>query len=214
LLATGLAVAAAGSLATAGALNVVQHRTTVLVLTRSIDVGTTITAADLTTADVAVPPGVAVVPAGQRASLAGKTALANLPVGALLAPGAIGDPEPPARGQSLIVLALPPSRIPVSGLHPGQHLVLASAAGTWPATTDPGTADGSAGASGTAAVAAGAGPIATADAIVVRVGTPAVGATTTPVDVAVHLADGPLWAGLAASGRVTVLVEPQGQVQS
>jgi len=200
LVIAGAAFAAIGGLGGLWLVTSAQHRTGVLVVSRDITVGARITATDLGEVDVAVPPGVVTVPVSRRDTLVGKVARTDLAAGTLLAPGAIGDPTPPDRGQSVIVLALPPSRIPASGLHPGQHLVLVS-------TVEPGTAGGDPSADRPPPATA------TADADVVRVGSVDPGGDTggtTAVDVAVHTVDGPLWAGLAASGRVTVLIEPYG----
>ena len=197
VLVTGIAIAAVGGLAAFWAVGLVQDRTPVLVVARSVEAGATVSSADLAEADVAVPAGVSAVPASERGALVGKVARAPLSVGAVLAPGAIGDPVPPAARQSLVVLALPATRMPASGLHPGQHLLLVS-------TVETATASGSDAADPAAATG---GSVATADAVVVRVGDLDPGGTT-PVDVSVHDIDGPLWAGLAAAGRVAVLVAP------
>jgi hypothetical protein len=197
----GIALAAMGGLGGLWLVDAVQHRTAVLVVARGIEPGATVSSADLAEADVAVPAGVAAVPASQRRELIGKVARGQLYAGSLLAPGAIGDPIPPVAGQSLVVLALPATRMPASGLHPGQHLLLVS-------TVEAATASGS----DAATSAAPAASVATADAIVIRVGgTDSSGIT--PVDVSVHDIDGPLWAGLAAAGRVALLVVPQARGQ-
>ena len=200
----GAALAALGGLGVLWLVDSAQHRTAVVVMTHGLEAGTTVAAGDLAEAEVVVPPGVAVVPAAQREALVGKAAQVDLAAGALPAPGSIGDPVPPAAGQSVVVLALSPSRLPASGLRPGERLVLVS-------TSTSGPADGVGSDAAVAGQTGTAPTVATADAVVVRVGAADPGGTT-PVDVAVHLGDGPLWAGLAADGRVTVLVEPDGQV--
>ena len=203
VLVSGIAIAAVGGLAAFWAVGLVQDRTGVLVVARSIEAGATVSSGDLTVADVAVPAGVSAVPASERGALVGKVARAPLSAGSVLAPGAIGDPVPPAARQSLVVLALPATRMPASGLHPGQHLLLGSTAETAAASGSDAAAP--------AATTTGA-SVSTADAVVVRVGELDPGGTT-PVDVSVHDIDGPLWAGLAAANRVAVLVAPQGRGQ-
>jgi hypothetical protein len=197
LMLTGAVLIASSGLGTACLVSSVQDRTAVLVAARSLQAGSTVGQADLAEVQVAIPTGVAALPADQRDALVGKVARLDLAAGSLLAPGSIGDPVAATTGQSVVVLALPASRMPASGLRPGQQLLLVSTTDAGPTSNtateqEPGAPSG----------------LATADAVVIRVGTAEPGGTT-PVDVAVNVGDGPLWAGLAASGRVTVLVTPR-----
>jgi hypothetical protein len=206
----GIVVVAIGGLIGIVLLGGSQDRTAVLTVTRSVPAGATIDAGDLAAVDVAVPARVATVRADERDTLAGKVARVDLAAGSVLAPGNIGDPIDPQAGQSLVVLALPVSRMPASGLRPGQRLVLVSTTDAHASTTEV-QVSADAEPADTAAQGAAA-ATATADAVVIKVGTADPGGTT-PVDVAVHVGDGPLWAGLAATGQVTLLVEPQRQAQ-
>src|SRR5690606_31616161 len=131
LVVVGLTAVAMGGLGGVWMAGSVQDGVSVLAVTRSLPAGATIEAADLTTVVVSVPAGVATVGAGERDALVGQVARADLAAGSVLAPGAIGEPVAPQAGQSVVVLALPPSRMPASGLRPGERLVLV-------ATTDTG----------------------------------------------------------------------------
>ena len=108
-------------------------REPVLALARPVAAGQVITAADLRVVGVSAAGPVSLVPAWQRAQVAGRTATASLPAGSLLAAGDIGAPSSPGRGQAWLGVALKPGRYP-PGLSPGQHVgVLAAPGGRAPA---------------------------------------------------------------------------------
>ena len=65
--------------------------TPVLVLRSPVAAGQTITADDLKVVSLALPKGLAAVPASQEASVVGKVARANLSLGSLLAPSSYGS---------------------------------------------------------------------------------------------------------------------------
>lgn len=104
--------------------------TTVVVLARDVKMGSTLTAADLTTSDVSVSPQVAVVHPQDQA-LIGKTALTDLSAGAVLSPRQIGEAPTLAAGQQVVPVRLKLGQRPERGLATGQ-LVLAV-----PAPADP-----------------------------------------------------------------------------
>ncbi len=111
--------------------------TTVVVAARDVKMGSTLSAADLTTADVAVGPQVAVVHP-QDGVLLGKTALTDLSAGALLSPREIGDAPVLAAGQQVVPVRLKLGQRPQQGVSAGQ-LVLAV-----PAPVDPSSPAGQA----------------------------------------------------------------------
>ena len=87
-----------------------------------------------------------------------------------------------------MVIAVPPSRMPATGLAPGTPILVVST----PITDADATTGGA-----PASIAAR----------VVRVGTPDLNGLT-PVDVAVPAGDGPALAARAATGRIAVVVPP------
>lgn len=102
--------------------------TTVVVMARDVKTGTTLSAADVTTADVAVGPQVSVVHP-QDGILLGKTALTDLSVGALLSPRQVGDAPVLAAGQQLVPVRLKLGQRPQQGLSPGQQVLAVPAPG-------------------------------------------------------------------------------------
>jgi len=87
------------------ALPLYSGHTNVVVLARDVKTGTTLSAADLTTADVVVGPQVSVV-RPQDGALLGKTALTDLSSGAILSPHQVGDAPVLASGQQLVPVRL------------------------------------------------------------------------------------------------------------
>lgn len=83
----------------------------IVVATRDIAAGQTITAADLTEQTLGtVPPGVSMVPADEIPALVGKQALIDIARGSVLPATAIGDEPQPVAGRSLVGLRLEPGR--------------------------------------------------------------------------------------------------------
>ncbi len=104
--------------------------TTAVVMARDVKMGTTLSAADLTTADVAVGPQLAVVHP-QDGVLLGKTALTDLSSGAMLSPRQVGDAPVLASGQQLVPVRLKLGQRPQQGLNTGQQVLAV------PAPADP-----------------------------------------------------------------------------
>ena len=166
------------------------NREPVLALARPVAAGQVITASDLRVVGVSAAGPVSVVPAGRQAQVAGRTATASLPAGSLLAPGDVGAPSSPGRGQAWLGVALKPGRYP-PGLSPGQHVgVLAAPApgGRAPARV--------AGYGVVLSVTAAPGPAAAGETVAVL---------DLPRDVV------PRVAAAAAAGRVSLAVIPAGR---
>jgi hypothetical protein len=108
----------------------------------------------------------------------------------VLAPGSVREAGPPAAGQVLVVLSLPAARMPASGLHPGDRILVVA---TPPADAEPPTSA----------------PV-TIPATVVRQGAADLNGVRA-VDVTVATGDGPALAATAATGRIAVVVQPRGQ---
>lgn len=111
-----------------------QH-TSVVVMARDVTMGAALTAADVTTADVAVGPLVAVVHP-QDGPVLGQTALSDLLAGAVLSPRQIGPAPVLAAGQDLVPVRLKLGQRPQQGLSPGQRVLAV------PAPADPGSPAG------------------------------------------------------------------------
>lgn len=190
LLAAGLMLTAMGALVAVWLVNGAGHRVPVLIVTRPVAMGSTITAADVGRAEVSVDTGVGTVPAAQESAVVGRVAAAGLVAGQMLAPGLVTDAGPPAVGQVLVVLSLPAARLPAGGLHPGDRILVVN---TPPADAEPPTS-----------------VPASIPATVVRQGAPDLNGVRA-VDVTTATGDGPSLAATAATGRIAVIVQPRRQ---
>ncbi len=179
-----------GGLLVLVALPQYTRRAPVVVMARDVSVGSTITAADVTTAEVAVGDGLAVV-RPQDGTL-GKTALADLPRGTILSPGQVGTGAVLPAGQTLVPVRLQPGQRPAQGLAPGQSVLAV------PAPADPSAPAG-------AAVTARA-PL---GATVLSMGEPDPSTGDVVVDVRVAAEDAVDLARVAATGSVTLVVVPR-----
>ena len=190
LVAGGVLLAIVGALTALWLVNATAQRRPMLVMARTVAMGSVITDADLAVTGVSSDPGVATVAAPGRDEVVSKVARTEVVAGSLLAPASLATAAAPARGEVLVVLALPPSRMPATGLTPGTSVLVVS--------TPTAEAD---------AASIGAPP--TIAATVVRVGAPDLNGVTT-VDVTVPAGDGPALAARAATGRIAVVVRPAG----
>ena len=190
-------VAAVGGVVLAGGLLVLYalprytSHTPVVVLARDVRMGSTMTAADLTTADVSVGEQVAVV--HPQDGTLGKTALADLPKGAILSPAQVGAAPVLPAGQNLVPVRLKLGQRPQQGLLAGQAVLAV------PAPADPSSPGGTA-----------LTQVAPFHATVVSFGDP--DPATGDVVVDLRLAEGYAvgLARAAAGGSVTLVVVPGG----
>ncbi len=164
--------------------------TTVVVMTRDVKMGTILSAADLTTADVAVGPQVAVVHP-QDGVLLGKTALNDLSRGAILSPRQVGDAPVLASGQQLVPVRLKLGQRPQQGLSAGQQVLAV------PAPADP--------SSPVAQALSKAQPV---QATVVSAGEPDSATGDVVVDLRVPDGDAIALARSAATGALTLVLLP------
>ncbi len=169
--------------------------TTVVVMARDVKTGTTLSAADVTTADVAVGPRVAVVHP-QDGILLGETALTDLSVGSLLSPRQVGDAPVLAAGQQLVPVRLKLGQRPQQGLSPGQQVMAV------PAPADQGSPAGQA--------LLQAQPV---KAVVVSAGDPDPATGDVVVDLRVPDSDAVGLARTAATGATTLVRLPVGAGQ-
>ena len=90
----------------------VGHRTQVLVVTRSVQAGSVISASDLTTAGVAADHSVSGIPASTASQVIGKVASDNLVAGTLLVRAEVGGGPSVPSGSSVVGLDLKPGLFP------------------------------------------------------------------------------------------------------
>ena len=100
----------------------VDHRRTVLALTRPVTVGQRLTSADVASVRVSAGSGVATIPASALNDVVGQTVAVSLPAGALLSRAELGAVSLPA-GQAVVALAVAPGQAPPD-LAPGEHVTL------------------------------------------------------------------------------------------
>lgn len=188
LLAMGVSLTAVGVLAGVWLVNQAGNRESVLSVRQAVAYGSVISADDLATVQVSHDPGLAVIPTSQLSQVVGKIATTQLAPGSLLTKSQLADVAPPAAGQVLVALAVPPSRLPAGSLQPGDRILVVDtpAPGADPPTLPP----------------------ATFAATVVRLGEPDVNGVTV-VDVTVATADGPALAARSATGRIALALQPR-----
>jgi SAF domain len=124
VLALSIALAGAGMLIGTTVYAQASHQVPVVVVTAVVPAGAVITSGDLGTADVAVPSGVPVIPAGQLDQVSGQTAAESLQPGMLLASAQLTSARPPGPGQVLVPVPLKPESLPASGLAPGDQVLV------------------------------------------------------------------------------------------
>jgi hypothetical protein len=90
---------------------------------RPIAAGTAITDSDLTVVRVANTSGLALIAAGSRSKVVGRTAAAPIPQGVLLTAAQVGPAAWPPSGQAVIALPVKPGRAPAD-LAPGATVVV------------------------------------------------------------------------------------------
>jgi hypothetical protein len=173
------------------ALPVYTGHRSVVVLARDVTAGATLTAADVTTAEVSVGEQVAVV--RPQDGVLGKTALTDLPAGSLLSPRSVGESATLTAGQVMVPVRAKLGQRPQQGLRFGQQVLAV------PAPEDPTSPSGQALAQGQ--------PI---RATVVSVGEPDPATGHVVVDLRVPDSDGLGLARAAATGSVTLVVLSQG----
>jgi hypothetical protein len=116
----------------------VATETAVVMMARTVYRGTSIQAADLTVARISGESVTHSVPASRLTTLVGGKAVYDLPQGAIVTPGAIGDIVVPASGRAVVGVKLATGRAPAALLVPASPVRLVAL----PAATsnDPGAA--------------------------------------------------------------------------
>lgn len=101
-----------------------QMSTTSKVVVSAVDVseGQVLSAEDLTTAEVNVPSGTAVVPGSELEPLVGQRATAPLEEGAILSPGQLSTETLPGEGTAIVGVKALPGQIPSQNVEPGDAI--------------------------------------------------------------------------------------------
>jgi SAF domain len=191
--ALGLALVAGGGAVAAATTMAAGDRVAVLSITRSVDAGAAITAADLGEARVAEDSQLRPIPASQRESVIGQVAGVDLRPGTLLTRSQLTPVAIPATGQALVGLALEPGKLPARRLQRGDRVL---------AVLTPGDASVSQPTSGQTETDS------TRSAVVVSSGSVSSDGSVA-VDVVVNEADAAGLAADAAAGRISLVLLPR-----
>ena len=189
----GLLALAAGQMLTA--------RTEVLAVARDVQVGSTITAEDLTVANVTSDPNLSPIPASQRSQIVGMVAQVPLTRGELLTGAQVGPDSGFTAGEMLVALPLKEGQFPVGGLNPSQQVLIVAT---------PGSA-GSTGGSGTPSADSDGPRGQQIDATVAEVGPLNQATQVAVIDVRVSANDGVRVAELASTGNLALILLPAGR---
>jgi SAF domain len=203
LLALSALVVLLGGLVAFIAGQMLTRHTEVLVVARTVQVGTKISADDLVTANVTADPHLSPIPASQRGQIVGMVAQVTLSPGELLTRSQVGAGSGFTRGQMLVALPLKPGQFPQRGLAPGQQVLVVSTPGSsgTAATSGAPPAD-----NGTAT-----GSDRAVTATVADVGSKDAATGLTVVDVRVSSEDGVAVAQLGSTGNLALILLPAGR---
>jgi hypothetical protein len=185
----GLIAFAAGRMLTA--------HTAVLAVARDVQVGSTITADDLTVASVTSDPHLSPIPAAEQSQVVGMVAQVPLTRGELLTRAQVGTGSGLAAGELLVALPLKEGQFPARGLAPGQQVLI---------VPTPGSTGSTSGTGGTNAT-----PDRPIEGTVAEVGVVNPTTQVTVVDVRVREGDGPAVAQLASTGNLALILLPAGR---
>jgi flagella basal body P-ring formation protein FlgA len=97
-------------------------RQPMLAVARPVQAGATITADDLTVAQVAEDPALKPIPLSSKSSVVGQTAAEDLAPGALLTQASLGGASTLNDGEALVGVEVPPAAAPVDALSAGDRV--------------------------------------------------------------------------------------------
>ncbi|WP_254781870.1 SAF domain-containing protein [Modestobacter sp. DSM 44400] len=183
----GLIAFAAGRMLTA--------QTAVLAVAQDVQVGSTITADDLTTANVTSDPNLSPIPASQQPQIVGMVAQVPLVRGGLLTRAQVGTGSGLTAGELLVALPLKEGQFPARGLTPGQQVLIVPTPGATGSTSATGTAERTE---------------RPTEATVAEVGEANPTTQVTVVDVRLREDDGATVAQLASTGNLALILLPAG----
>jgi hypothetical protein len=176
-------------------------RTEVLAVARDVQLGSTITAEDLTVANVTSDPNLSPIPASQQSQIVGMVAQVPLTRGELLTGAQVGTDSGLAAGEMLVALPMREGQFPARGLTPGQQVLIVATPGS----------NGWTSGSGTPAADTGGVRDQQIDAIVAEVGPLSQTTQMTVIDVRVSADDGVRVAELASTGNLALILLPVGR---
>jgi hypothetical protein len=191
-----LVVLLGGLLAFAAGRMLTAH-TEVLAVARDVQVGSTITADDVTVANVTSDPNLLPIPAAQQSEIVGMVAQVPLSRGELLTRAQVGTGTGLTAGEMLVALPLKEGQFPARGLTPGQQVLIVPTPGATGSTSDTGATRGTS--------------ERPTEATVAEVGSANPTTQVTVVDVRVRDADGPTVAQLASTGGLALILLPEGR---
>jgi hypothetical protein len=191
-----LVVLLGGVIAFAAGQMLTAH-TAVLAVARDVQVGLTITADDLTVANVPSDPNLSPIPAAQQSRVVGMVAQVPLSRGELLTRAQVGMGSDLAAGELLVALPLKEGQFPARGLTPGQQVLIVPTPGSAGSTSGTGATSGT--------------PDRPVEATVAEVGAANPTTQMTVVDVRVREVDGPMVAQLASTGNLALILLPAGR---
>jgi hypothetical protein len=191
-----LVVLLGGLLAFAAGRMLTSHAE-VLAVARDVQVGSTITADDLTVANIPADPNLSPIPADEQSQVVGMVAQVPLSRGELLTRAQVGTGSRLAAGELLVALPLKEGQFPARGLAPGQQVLIVPTPGSTGSTSGTGATSGTPGR-----------PI---EGTVAEVGAANPTTQVTVVDVRVGEADGPTVAQLASTGNLALILVPAGR---
>src|SRR4051794_171611 len=136
-----LVVLLGGLLAFAAGRMLTAH-TEVLAVARDVQVGSTITADDLTVANVPADPNLSPIPAAHQSEVVGMVAQVPLTRGELLTHAQVGTGTELTDGEVLVALPLKEGQFPARGLTPGQQVLIVPTPGTTGSGSEAGATGG------------------------------------------------------------------------
>ena len=125
-----------GALLFASAFSGLDHRRTVLAVTRNVSAGDVLTAEDLRPVKVGADRGLALVGAAGRSRVIGRVAAVPLTADSLLTSAQVGSASQLAAGEAVVGVLLEPGRYP-PGLRSGDRVAVVSAPGGVAISNDP-----------------------------------------------------------------------------
>jgi hypothetical protein len=161
-----------------------------LAIARDVSVGAQITPDDLTVVRINNAPGLSPVPASEVREVIGSYAAVPLTAGTLLTRAQLTDERVPGPGEQLVAIGLPRDRLPAGSLRAGVPVLLVATSG--PAAVDPDAQPR------------------TFNGRVHHVQPAAGRSNDMVISLVVPARDGAVVASLAAAGRLTVVLVPDG----
>ena len=188
MLALGIALLVVGALGAWWITDRLSTTSQVVVAAADVPEGQVITADDLTTSDVNVPSGSAVISGSELDSLVGQRTTTSLEQGALLSPSQVSAASVPGEGTAIVGIKVAPGQIPTQNVDPGDPVQIV---GTPKSGDDPPSGDAP-----------------TVNGTIQALGEPSTDGTYV-VDVLVSDDQAGTLTALSATGRIGVILVPE-----